>query len=157
MVDFRVRMFREMGWSDETTFDTFAPRAAEHLREGFAAGTCNGFIAEETAEDGARSVVGTVSLVWQRVAPSVRNLDGRQVYVLGMFVAPERRRRGIARALISACVACATEGGAPLISLHASDEGRPLYEQLGFIASSEMRRFTEHAGPAAWTPAYDAD
>lgn len=157
MVTFRVRMFRELGWRDEARFDSFVPAAIAHLREGFSAGTCKGFIAEETGDDGMRQTVGTVALVWQQAAPTVRNIEGRVAYVLGMYVIPERRRRGIARELMVATIACATEHCAPLITLHASEEGRALYEQLGFSSAPEMRLFTDHALPSAWVPAYDAD
>ena len=157
MVGFRVRMFREMGWSDESRYELFVPAATGHLHEAFSAATCNGFIAEETGADGERTIIGTVALVWQQVAPTVRNVEGRVAYVLGMYVVPEQRRRGIARALMNATIDCATEKRAPLITLHASDEGRILYEQLGFTAAPEMRLFTDHALPSAWVPAYDAD
>jgi GNAT superfamily N-acetyltransferase len=157
LVAFRVRMFREMGWSDESRFDAFIPAATAHLREGFSAGTCNGLVAEETGEDGERRVVATVALVWQQVAPTVRNVEGRVAYILGMYVVPEWRRHGIARELMTATIACATEKCAPMIALHASDEGRVLYEQLGFTSAPEMRLFTDHALPSAWVPAYDAD
>ena len=157
MVAFRVRMFREMGWSDESRFDSFIPAATAHLREGFSAGSCNGFVAEATGEDGSRATVAVVALVWQQVAPTVRNIEGRVAYILGMFVVPEWRRRGIARTLMTATVQCAIEQHAPLVTLHASDEGRLLYEQLGFVSAPEMRLFTEHSLPGAWVPAYDAD
>ena len=45
----------------------------------------------------------------------------------------------------------------PLITLHASDQGRLLYEQMGFHSTPEMRLFTEHAGESAWRPVEDAD
>jgi GNAT superfamily N-acetyltransferase len=157
MVAFRVRMFQEMGWTDESRFRAFVPAATAHLHEGFSAGTCNGFIAEKTGPEGDRAVIGTVALVWQHVAPTVRNVEGRMAYILGMYVVPEWRRRGIARALMTAAVACATEKRAPLITLHASDEGRVLYEQLGFASAPEMRLFTEYALPSGRTPANDAD
>jgi len=76
---------------------------------------------------------------------------------MGMYVLPEWRRRGLARALMKSVISCAAEKGAPLITLHASDEGRILYEKLGFTPAPEMRLFTEHALPGAWTPADDAD
>jgi GNAT superfamily N-acetyltransferase len=157
MVELRVRMFREMGWSDESRFEIFVPAATAHMREGFSADSCNGFVAEETAEDGSRRIVATVALVWQQVAPTVRNIEGRVAYVMGMYVVPEWRRRGIARELMSATITCAAKKCAPLITLHASDEGRVLYEKLGFVSAPEMRLFTEHSLPGAWVPAYDAD
>jgi len=36
-------------------------------------------------------------------------------------------------------IAWASKTGIDSLVLHASDEGRPLYETLGFIATTEMR------------------
>jgi GNAT superfamily N-acetyltransferase len=157
VVDFRSRMFRELGWTDEARLEAVAPLAEQYLAEQFASGGCSGFVAEATEGDGDSAVVGTVVLVWQRVPPSVRNLAGLQAYALGMYVLPEFRRRGIARTLMTRVVECATEHGAPIVTLHASDEGRPLYDTLGFVASREMRLFTENAQPSAWEPIDEAD
>ena len=159
VVDYRGRMLRELGWSDESRLEQVAPLAEEYLRQQFASGGCTGFVAEKPAASGsgAAEIVATVVVVWQSVPPSPRNLAGRQAYVLGMYVVPEYRRRGIAKALMEATVACATASGVPAITLHASDPGRALYEQLGFHPAPEMRLFTEHAGESAWRPVDDAD
>lgn len=157
IVDFRARMFLEMGWRDETRLAEVGPLFSAYLHDAFASGACSGWIAEAAGDDGLPTSVGTIVLVWQRVPPTVRNLAGVQAYALGMYVVPERRRRGIARALMTRAIECATEGGAPLVTLHASETGRLLYEQLGFSAAPEMRLFTEHAASSEWTPADDAD
>lgn len=156
VVDFRSRMFRELGWTDEARLEEVAPLASGYLREQFASGGCTGFAAESSAT-GIAETVATVVVVWQSVPPSPRNLAGKQAYILGMYVMPEFRRRGLARALMEAAVECATEAGVPLITLHASDQGRLLYEQMGFHAAPEMRLFTEHAARPAWRPVDDAD
>ena len=103
-----------------------------------------------TLADGRPEPAGTVVLVWQRVPPGVRNLAGVQAYALGMYVMPVLRRRGVARALMMRSIECAQEHGAALVTLHASDLGRPLYERLGFTLTSEMRFFTENAPISAW-------
>lgn len=144
-VDYRWRLFRELGWDDESRLEQIEPAALEHLREGFATGGCSGLVAEA---DGI--AVGCVVVVWQRVPPSPRNIIGLAAYVLGMYVLPEYRRRGIARTLMTACIESAEERGAPAVMLHTSDIGRPLYEGLGFKPTPEMRLFTKHAGSSAW-------
>ena len=68
-----------------------APLYAEYVREHEASGEFVAWIAEED-----RSPVGSVGLLWERVPPTVRNLSGRQAYVMSMYVVPEKRRRGIA-------------------------------------------------------------
>jgi GNAT superfamily N-acetyltransferase len=52
---------------------------------------------------------------------------------------PSFRRRGIGWRLTETIVAWCRERGFRWIYLHASEQGRPLYESLGFEASSEMR------------------
>jgi len=59
--------------------------------------------------------------------------------------------------MLGEVVAQAEAQGAAVVTLHASDEGRLLYERIGFVDSHEMRLFTRHAPAAAWEPAYEAD
>jgi GNAT superfamily N-acetyltransferase len=62
----------------------------------------------------------------------------RRAYVLNVFVETEFRGRGLAHALLERCVAEARERGVGVVTLHASDAGRPIYEQMGFEPTSEM-------------------
>jgi ribosomal protein S18 acetylase RimI-like enzyme len=59
-------------------------------------------------------------------------------YMLNVFVEPEYRRRGLARALVEECRSEARHRGIRVVSLHASNTARPLYEQLGFRSTNEM-------------------
>lgn len=147
LVDFRLRMFRDMGWTDEERLSVLAPLYLTYLEKHFSAGDFLAWIAEDA--DG--EVVGSVGLLWEQVPPTVRNLHGRQAYVLALYVIPERRRRGVARALASEAVRYAEDEGADVIALHASEEGRRLYDGMGFVDSPEMRLFTD-PGSAAWSP-----
>ena len=52
------------------------------------------------------------------------------VYAVG--TRPERRRRGLARALVQHALADARDHGAETASLQSTPMGRPLYETLGF-------------------------
>ena len=60
-------------------------------------------------------------------------------YLLNVFVEPAYRKRGLARELVQMCLAEARRRGIRMVTLHASDEGRPLYETLGFAVTNEMR------------------
>jgi GNAT superfamily N-acetyltransferase len=90
-------------------------------------------------------VVGAVELDVRRVAPGPVHRRGSLPYVYGLFVVPERRRRGVARALLAAAHAWVDEAGYEALALHASPAGRPLYEKMGFVPTSEMRLLTRHA------------
>lgn len=146
LVAFRLQMFREMGWTDEARLVELAAAYEDYVRDQTACGQFTGWVAEE---DGA--TVGAVGLLWERVPPTVRNLSGRQAYVLGLYVVPDARRRGVAGRLIGAAVDHAREHGAEVVSLHASPAGRSLYERLGFVESPEYRLFTDPSS-AAWMP-----
>ena len=62
-----------------------------------------------------------------------------RAYILNMYTEPEYRGRGIARRIMQAILnRCCVEGFG-LVSLHASAQGRPLYESLGFEPTNEMR------------------
>src|SRR2546426_186392 len=56
-----------------------------------------------------------------------------------MYTDPAYRRRGIARRLMEKMVEWLIGQGFCEVSLNASDFGRPLYEQLGFRPTNEMR------------------
>lgn len=62
-----------------------------------------------------------------------------QPYILNVYVEPPHRRRGLARMLMETIIAWGQEQGHPTLALHASEFGRPLYEQLGFYGTNEMR------------------
>jgi len=91
------------------------------------------------AEDEAGALVGAVSITHEQTQPSRPNLSGRQAYLYGMWVRPESRRQGVARSLVSTAVEAARAVGAGAVTLMASDQGRPLYEGLGFNAVPAMR------------------
>lgn len=59
-------------------------------------------------------------------------------FVNAVFVQPAYRRRGVARALMEAAISWARERGCTRVRLRSSDEGRPLYQSLGFRAGREM-------------------
>lgn len=135
-----------MGWTDEVRLLELAERYDLYVREATARGDFVGWIAEL---DG--TAVGSVAILWEVVPPTVRNLSGRQAYVLALYVAPAARRRGIATALLRTAVAHARDEGADVVALHYSPAGRGLYERFGFAPSPEMRLFTD-PDSAAWSP-----
>jgi GNAT superfamily N-acetyltransferase len=68
--------------------------------------------------------------------------DGRQsvlAYVHSVYTEPAYRRIGLARRILVAMMAECRARGLPRLTLHASDQGRGLYEQLGFMPTNELR------------------
>ena len=88
--------------------------------------------------DGDRAVAsaGFLQLDW---APHYLDPTAeKRGYVLNVFVEPEYRRRGLAQALMSECMDEARRRGIRVVALHASKNGQPVYEKLGFTTSNEM-------------------
>ena len=89
------------------------------------------------AEDGA---VAAGAGLWLMDWPAhMRGLSARRGNILNVYTVPEFRRRGLARRLMEAELGWCRVNGIDLVILHASSEGRALYESLGFQASDEMR------------------
>jgi GNAT superfamily N-acetyltransferase len=66
-----------------------------------------------------------------RLAPPGEEASWRG-YVQWVATDPPYRRRGYARALMMALMRWAADQGVKVVELNASDEGRPLYESLGY-------------------------
>jgi GNAT superfamily N-acetyltransferase len=63
----------------------------------------------------------------------------RRGNIVNVYTQPEQRRKGLARALMTTALDYCRESGVSCVILHASKEGRPLYESLGFHPTNEMR------------------
>lgn len=59
-------------------------------------------------------------------------------YLCNVYVEPSHRRRKLASNLIDLALAEARRRGIRVVSLHSTDEGRPLYEANGFRTTNEM-------------------
>ena len=60
---------------------------------------------------------------------------------MNMYVAPEYRRRGIARNLLDLLIADSRERGIDFITLEATQMGRKLYENYGFCQMNDEMQF----------------
>ena len=142
----RAGMFRDMGELPAELFDSFRARSLETLERMFEDETYVGWLASPKNEP-ERIVAGAG--VQLREAPprpqpkaTTRKIDivsGRQAIIQNVFTEPEWRRRGLAALLINRIIAWTREHGIDSLVLHASNEGRGVYERLGFVATTEMR------------------
>ena len=56
-----------------------------------------------------------------------------------MFTEHQHRRKGLGRRLLQAALDHAEESGIKEITLHATEDGEPLYRSFGFQESNEMK------------------
>lgn len=131
----RRRMFEDMGFADERGIEEMLRHSAPMLERGLAGGTYHGWLVE-APEGRVVAGGGIISLEFQS---HPRDPEPRRAWVVNMYTEPEHRRRGLARRLMDAMLAWCRDRGMRSLYLHASDEGRPLYESLGFEPTNEMR------------------
>jgi ribosomal protein S18 acetylase RimI-like enzyme len=130
----RYAMFAEMGKSEYSTLDEMRRNFVPWVERMLAAGKYVGWI----VLDGERPVAsaGFFELEWP---PHPWDpASEHRGYLLNFWVEPEYRRRGLARSLVREALTEAKRRRLRVVTLHASDAGRPVYEAMGFHSSSEM-------------------
>jgi len=134
-------MFRDMGRPlDERTADELAEATIAYLAEAMPRGEYLACV----AEDPASAIIGGVGAQLRRILPRVvdegSGLElGPEAIVVNVYVRSDWRRRGVAGALMRMLLEELAGRGVRRIVLHASSEGRRLYERLGFVQTNEMR------------------
>lgn len=131
----REAMFVDVG-RDAQVVASMAPAAREWFATRLASGHYFGFIAQQG--DRAVGGVGLLELDWP---PHFHHpMQSRRGYVLNMYVHPDMRRRGLARALMAASEAEFRRRGLQYAVLHASEFGKPLYADMGWAPTNEMSK-----------------
>ncbi len=139
----RVEMFADMGrLAADGAADALRAATEPMLAEWLAAGTLLAWLAEPASRPAL--VVGGAALQLRPMLPrpgpdGKALLAGPEAYVLNVFVERAWRRRGVASFLMQHLLGYARERRLRVVTLHASEEGRKLYEKLGFAATNEMR------------------
>ncbi|QUY43076.1 GNAT family N-acetyltransferase [Acaryochloris marina] len=87
------------------------------------------------------AMVGSVGCqLFSGLYPSLIHRDQRHYgYIWGVYVESAYRRQGIGRKLTEVAVEYLRSQHCTHAILHASPWGKPVYEQIGFIPSNEMR------------------
>ena len=136
LVALRRFMFAAMGHQDEAALDRMAEASTCYMERALPAGEFRAWVVEAGPEG---QVIACGGLVIRSAPPSVRNLAGREGYIMNLVTLPAWQRRGIATALLHAMLDALRAEGGPLASLHATAAGRAIYEREGFQTSNEMR------------------
>lgn len=131
----RRAMFRDMGYHDKTALDLMMAKFLPWLEAKMVSGDYLAWLAV-TAGDCVVAGAGLWLMDWPA---HMLGSYGRRGNILNVYTEPEFRRRGLARRLIETALDWCRVNGVDLAILHASSEGRSLYESLGFQASNEMR------------------
>ncbi len=138
----RAEMFRDMGELPASVYDTLIDAARAYLTQAITDGRYVGWVAELDA--GSREVVGGAGLQLRELLPRPdvareRLVRGPQGLIVNVYTERAWRRKGVADALMRELLQWCRGNGIESVVLHASDDGRPLYEKLGFRPTNEMR------------------
>ncbi len=130
----RRRMCEDMHYTDAQALSAMVDVTIGYLKKAIPEGSFRSWL----ACDDARIVAGGAVVIspWPSHA---YDLECRRATILNVYTEPEYRRRGIARQIMQTIIAWCKQEGFARVSLHASEDGRHLYESLGFVDSNEMR------------------
>jgi GNAT superfamily N-acetyltransferase len=130
----RRGMYEDMGITDAKALDRMIPLSRDFLTKAMADGSFRAWLAADRER-----VVGGGAVLISPWPAHPYDLECRRATIINVYVDPEYRRRGIARQLIEEILGWCKAEGLARVNLHASEQGRHLYETLGFEPSNEMK------------------
>lgn len=135
IVGHRLAMFSEMGYRDTDALDAmcsaFRPWLIARLRT-------REYLAwfAETADGTVAAGLGLWLMDWP---PHMIGPGAPRGNIVNVYTIPQARRLGLARRLMGTSLEWCRGNGILAVILHSSDDGRPLYQSLGFRPTNEMR------------------
>lgn len=144
----RAAMFRDMGKLVPGGEAALVRATAAYLREALPRGEYLAWVAQRHATPAAIIGGAGVQLRPMLPRPGIGGGElelGPEAIVLNVYVEPSWRRRGVAQRLMQVVLDTLAQRGISRIVLHASDDGRRLYERLGFQPTNEMQLIPDPA------------
>lgn len=121
-------MFESMGVDPEQT--EWRRVAATAVAERFAAGTLLAVVIDSTDHTGELIASGMASI--NRQLPGPRNPTGYEARISSISTERDHRRQGLAGAVLDRLISELGTRGITRVELHATDDGRSVYESRGF-------------------------
>lgn len=144
LVRHRRKMFEEISDADPEELDAVDSAYRRWARARLRSGRLIAFLVE--SRGGHVSASGALWLM--PLPPRPRTTGERAPYLMSMYTEREDRGKGYATLVVKAAVSWAKRRGFKVVLLHASDEGKRIYERAGFLPTSEMRLRFDRALPA---------
>lgn len=135
LVRLRRMMFEAMGYDDPQALEASDAASADYFANAVPMGTFRGWLAVTPTG----LAVGSGGVVIDQHPPDPENFSGQVGYIMNLVTDPRYRRQGIARRILQAMLQWLAEQGIQRVTLHATQIGRPLYEELGFVDGNELQ------------------
>jgi GNAT superfamily N-acetyltransferase len=136
----RSSMFRDMAELPHDAEEELGKASESFFRVAVASGEYVAWLA--ITNDAPDRVIAGAGLWLRPMLPRPTPagiIQGREALVANVYTEPEWRRRGIAALLMRQVLSYTREHRIGRVLLHASGDGRPLYESLGFVPTIEMK------------------
>lgn len=130
----RRAMYEDMEYRDAETLAAMVSISTDYLITALSDGSFRAWFALT-----GDCVVGGGAIVISPWPAHPYDLECRRATILNVYTYPQNRRRGIARRIMQTMIDWCKREGFARVTLHASPDGRHLYESLGFDPSNEMR------------------
>ena len=130
----RRRMFEEMGYTDLEQLAAMDRSSEEFFGRALAEGKYRAWLIEVD-----RTVISGGGVLILPFQPGPRDPRPERPWIVNVFTEPAWRGKGLARMLMTEMVEWCRAEGFTVVSLHASDAGRPIYAGMGFLPTNEMR------------------
>ncbi len=133
-----------MDWREEVIEHVFGHIPDETLlmanrqfyEKHIADGTHYAIVAEYDEEQ-----CGCGAVCFTEELPSPDNTSGRCAYLMNIYVREPFRKHGLAHKIVSRLIQEATHRGCGKIYLETTDDGRPVYQSLGFRNLPDIMKY----------------
>lgn len=135
LVRHRRKMFEEISNATPAELDAIDREYRRWARTRMRSGTFVAFVVEVRGG----SIPASGGLWLMPLPPRPWTRGERAPYLMSMYTEHGDRGKGYATLVVNAAVRWAKAHGDQVVILHASDEGKRIYERAGFRQTSEMR------------------
>jgi GNAT superfamily N-acetyltransferase len=142
LVHHRLSMFTDMGIAFDAA--SLSTAFAAWLRAVMPSGQYRAWVVEDRDERDARAGAAIVAGAGATIVPwppGPQYPGDRLAFVYNVYTEHTHRRRGLARLLMEALHAWCRANGVTSIALNASEDGRPLYEAMGYAVTPSPMMF----------------
>ena len=140
----RRSMFYDMGYHDDAMLSAMLSTSRPFFAERLGDGRFHAWL----VENGDHDVIAGGGLLILDYPSSARDPLPRRALIVNVYTEAAYRRKGIARQVMLTMIDWCRNQGFGSVVLHASDDGRPLYEHLGFTQTNEMRLLLGQSKPS---------
>jgi GNAT superfamily N-acetyltransferase len=131
----RAAMFRDMGSIPQQDYELLRQASVDWIAGLFTVGGYAGWLV-----DHQDIVVAGGGILLREMGPLPGSYHpNRWAHIVNVYSEPGHRRRGLARQVMQTMLDWCADRSFDLVTLAASDEGRPLYKSLGFVPTNDMR------------------